>query len=123
MEYSEKVMDRFTNPSNMGEIKDADGIGKVGDPKCGDIMWIYIKVNDDEIITDCKFKTFGCVSAIATSDMVADLVKGKNIDEALKVTNKEVAEALDGLPDVKMHCSVLAEEGIEEAIKNYKNNK
>lgn len=116
--YSEKVMDHFMNPRNVGEIADANGIGEVGNAKCGDIMKIYMKVEND-IISDIKFKTFGCGAAVATSSMATELVKGKTIQEALALTNKAVAEALDGLPDVKMHCSVLAEEGIKKAIENY----
>ena len=116
--YSDKVMEHFSNPRNMGEIKNADGIGQVGNPTCGDIMKIYIKVKDN-IITDIKFKTFGCGAAIATSSMATELVKGKTLEQALEVTNKAVAEALDGLPKIKMHCSVLAEEAIKAAINDY----
>ena len=116
--YSEKVMDHFTNPRNVGIIEDADGIGEVGNARCGDIMKIYIKVNDG-ILTDVKFKTFGCGSAIASSSMATEMIKGKPISEALTLTNKAVAEALDGLPAHKMHCSVLAEEAIRAAIKDY----
>ena len=121
--YSEKVMDHFKNPRNVGEIPDADGIGEVGNPKCGDIMKMYLKV-EDGVIKDVKFKTFGCGSAIASSSMATEMVKGKTIDEALSVTNKAVAEALDGLPPVKMHCSVLAEQAIKSALLDYskKNN-
>ncbi len=118
LNYSEKVIEEFRNPKNMGEIKDADGIGQVGNPTCGDMMWIYIKV-DNGILTDVKFKTFGCVAAIATSSKVTQMVLNKPIKEALKITNKAVAEALDGLPAVKMHCSLLAEEGIKAAIEDY----
>jgi len=118
--YSEKVMDHFINPRNVGEIDDADGIGEVGNAKCGDIMKIYIKVEND-VIVDVKFKTFGCGAAIATSSMATEMVKGKTIDEALQITNKAVAEALDGLPPVKMHCSVLAEEALKSAIEDYRN--
>ena len=118
--YSEKVMDHFENPRNVGVIEDADGIGTVGNPVCGDVMKMYIKVKDG-IITDVKFKTFGCASAIATSSMATELIKGKSISEALTLTNKAVAEALDGLPPVKMHCSVLAEEAIQAAIEDYQN--
>lgn len=118
LEYSEKVMQEFLNPKNMGKIDGADGIGKVGNPVCGDVMWIYIKVEDDRIV-DVKFQTFGCVAAIATSSKVTQLVKGKTVEEALKITNKAVAEALDGLPPIKMHCSLLAEEGIKAAIEDY----
>lgn len=117
--YSEKVMDHFTNPRNVGEIENADGVGEVGNAVCGDIMKIYIKV-EDNVIKDVKFKTFGCGAAIATSSMVTELVKGKTLDEAMKVTNKMVAEALDGLPPAKMHCSNLAADALHEAIKNYK---
>lgn len=116
--YSEKVMDHFTNPRNVGKIDDADGIGEVGNAKCGDIMKIYLKV-EDGIIADVKFNTFGCGSAIASSSMATELIKGKPLSEALTLTNKAVAEALDGLPAHKMHCSVLAEEAIRSAIKDY----
>ena len=118
MNYSEKVMDHFVNPRNVGEILDADGIGEVGNPKCGDIMKIYLKL-DKNIITDVKFKTFGCGAAIATSSMATELIKNKSIEEALKITNKAVLEALDGLPPVKVHCSVLAEQAIKAAIWDY----
>ena len=117
--YSEKVMDHFNNPRNVGEIKNADGIGEVGNPVCGDIMKIYIKVKDNKI-TDCKFRTFGCGAAIATSSMITEMVKGKQVDDALKISNKTVAEALGGLPPVKMHCSNLAADGLAKAIENYK---
>jgi nitrogen fixation NifU-like protein len=116
--YSEKVMDHFKNPRNLGSIENADGIGEVGNAKCGDIMKIYLKI-DNEIITDVKFETFGCASAIASSSMATELIKGKPVSEALELTNKAVAEALDGLPAHKMHCSVLAEEAISDAIKDY----
>jgi len=116
--YSEKVMDHFSNPRNVGVIEDADGVGTVGNAKCGDIMKIYLKV-DNNIITDVKFQTFGCGAAVATSSMATEMVKGKSLDEALALTNKAVAEALDGLPPVKMHCSVLAEEALKAAIENY----
>ena len=116
--YSEKVMDHFSNPRNVGEIADADGVGTVGNAKCGDIMKMYLKV-EDGIIKDVKFKTFGCGAAIATSSMATEMVKGKSLSEALKLTNKAVAEALDGLPPVKMHCSLLAEEAIHAAIEDY----
>ncbi|MDO4482936.1 MAG: Fe-S cluster assembly scaffold protein NifU [Clostridia bacterium] len=116
--YSEKVMDHFSNPRNVGEIEDASGSGTVGNPKCGDIMRMDIKV-ENNIIVDVKFKTFGCGAAIATSSMATELVKGKTIEEALQLTNKAVAEALDGLPPVKMHCSMLAEEAIHAAIEDY----
>ena len=118
VQYSEKVMDHFTNPRNMGEIEDADGVGTAGNPVCGDTMKITLRIEESRII-DVKFKTFGCGAAIATSSMVTELVKGKTIEEALQVTNKTVAEALDGLPPIKMHCSVLAEEGIRAAIEDY----
>ena len=117
--YSEKVMDHFSNPRNVGEIPDASGSGTVGNAKCGDIMKMDIKV-ENGVIVDVKFKTFGCGAAIATSSMATEMVKGKTLDEALLLTNKAVAEALDGLPPVKMHCSVLAEEAIHAAIKDYK---
>ena len=120
--YSEKVMDHFTNPRNVGEIPDADGIGQVGNPKCGDIMKMYLKIEND-IIVDAKFKTFGCGAAVATSSMATEMVKGKTVQEALEITNKAVAEALDGLPPVKMHCSNLAEEAIKAAIKDYHQKK
>ncbi len=116
--YSEKVMDHFTNPRNVGKLDDADGIGEVGNARCGDIMKIYIKVEGD-IITDVKFNTFGCGSAIASSSMATEMIKGKPIAQALELTNKAVAEALDGLPAHKLHCSVLAEEAIRAAIKDY----
>jgi len=118
-QYSDKVMEHFRNPHNVGEIPDASGIGNVGNPVCGDIMRLYIKVDENEVITDAKFKTFGCGAAIATSSMVTDLVRGKTIDEALKVSNHAVAEALGGLPKIKMHCSVLAEEALRSAISDY----
>ena len=117
--YSEKVMDHFRNPRNMGEIPDADGLGTVGNPVCGDMMNIYIKVEDDRIV-DIKFKTFGCGAAIATSSMVTELAKGKTLDEAMKLTRSDVADSLDGLPPVKMHCSNLAADGLHEAIKDYR---
>jgi len=116
--YSEKVMDHFMNPRNVGEIADADGVGEVGNPKCGDIMKMYLKI-ENNVIVDAKFKTFGCGAAVATSSMATELVKGKTVEEALKITNKAVAEALDGLPPVKMHCSNLAEEAIRAAIEDY----
>ena len=113
-------MDHFTNPRNVGEIPDANAVGQVGNPQCGDIMKIYMKINDDtQVIEDVKFKTFGCGAAIATSSMATELVKGKTVDEALALTNKAVAEALDGLPPIKMHCSNLAEEAVHAAIINY----
>ena len=120
--YSEKVMDHFMNPRNMGDIKDADAVGTVGNPACGDVMRLYIKVEGDKI-ADAKFKTFGCGAAIATSSMATEMIKDKTLEEASKVTNETVAEALDGLPANKMHCSVLAQEAIEAAIKNYKEKK
>lgn len=116
--YSDKVMDHFQNPRNVGKIEDADGVGEVGNAKCGDIMRMYIKVNDG-VITDCKFNTFGCGSAIATSSMATELIKGKSVDEALALSNKAVVEALDGLPAQKIHCSVLAEEAVRAAVKDY----
>lgn len=118
MLYSEKVMDHFQNPRNVGKMDDADGVGEVGNAVCGDIMKMYIKVKDG-IITDVKFNTFGCGSAIATSSMATEMIKGKPIEEALRLSNKAVAEALDGLPPVKMHCSVLAEEAVRAAVKDY----
>ncbi len=118
MLYSEKVMDHFQNPRNVGEIEDADGIGEVGNAVCGDIMKIYIKV-ENGIIVDVKFKTFGCGSAIATSSMATEMIKGKPVEEALTLTNKAVVEALDGLPAHKLHCSVLAEEAVKAAVKDY----
>ena len=118
MEYTQQVMDHFMNPRNMGEMENADGVGTVGNAKCGDIMRIYIKV-EDNVITDVKFKTFGCGAAIATSSKATELVKGKTIDEALTITNKMVMDALGGLPPVKVHCSVLAEEALHAAIKDY----
>jgi nitrogen fixation NifU-like protein len=119
MQYSEKVMDHFTNPRNVGEIEDAIGVGVVGNAKCGDIMKIYLKIDDNDVITDCKFKTFGCGAAIATSSMATELIKGHTIKEALELTNAVVVEALDGLPPVKVHCSVLAEEAVKGAIADY----
>ena len=116
--YSEKVMDHFRNPRNVGVIEDANGIGEVGNAKCGDIMKMYLKIEDD-IVQDVKFETFGCGSAIASSSMATELIKGKPVSEAMKLTNKAVAEALDGLPDYKMHCSVLAEEAIRSALDDY----
>ena len=118
MLYSEKVMDHFQHPRNVGKMEDADGIGEVGNAKCGDIMKIYLKIEDD-IIKDVKFETFGCGSAIASSSMATEMIKGKSIHEAMRLTNKAVAEALDGLPAHKMHCSVLAEEAIKAAVKDY----
>lgn len=117
-DYSDKVMDHFTNPRNVGEIPNADGMGKVGNPVCGDIMALYIKV-ENNVIVDSKFKTFGCGAAIATSSMVTELVKGKTIEEALKISNKAVAEALGGLPPIKLHCSLLAEQALKAALEDY----
>ena len=117
--YSEKVMEHFMNPRNVGVIENADGIGEVGNAKCGDIMKMYLKI-DDDIITDVKFETFGCASAIASSSMATELIKGQRVEDAVRLTNKAVAEALDGLPDYKMHCSVLAEEAIQAALDDYK---
>ena len=117
--YTEKVMDHFMNPRNVGELENASGVGTVGNAKCGDIMKIFIKV-ENKVITDVKFKTFGCGAAIATSSKATEMVMGKTIDEALAITNKMVTDALGGLPEVKLHCSVLAEEALHEAIKNYK---
>jgi len=121
--YSKKVMENFLKPKNMGEIKNADGVGKVGNPQCGDLMWIYIKVSKDkngkEIIKDIKFKTLGCAAAIATSSMVTELAKGKDLDTAFNITRNDVASSLDGLPPVKMHCSNLAADGLQAAINDY----
>ena len=117
--YSEKVMDHFQHPRNVGEIENASGVGTVGNAKCGDIMRIFLDIDDDEVIRDCKFKTFGCGAAVATSSMATELVKGKTVQEALEVTNKAVMEALDGLPPVKVHCSLLAEEAIHAALWDY----
>ena len=116
--YSEKVMDHFLNPRNVGVLEDADGVGEVGNAKCGDIMKIYLKI-DNDVISDVKFETFGCGSAIASSSMATEMIKGKPVSEALQLTNKAVAEALDGLPAHKLHCSVLAEEAIKSALKDY----
>ncbi|MEI6796117.1 MAG: Fe-S cluster assembly scaffold protein NifU [Methanomassiliicoccales archaeon] len=118
MAYTQKVMDHFTNPRNMGEIADADGLGKVGNPTCGDMMYIYIKVKDD-VITEIKFKTLGCAAAIATSSMVTELAKGMTLKQGLALTRKEVADALEGLPPQKMHCSNLAADGLHDAIRDY----
>jgi len=119
MDYSETVMDHFMNPRNMGEIEDADGVGEVGNPTCGDIMKIFIRVEDGRI-TDAKFKTFGCGAAIASSSMATELIRGKTLEEAWEISNRAVAEALEGLPPQKLHCSVLAEEGIHRAINDYR---
>ena len=120
--YSEKVMDHFENPRNVGKIENRDGYGKVGSPTCGDVMEIFLKI-EDETIVDVKFRTFGCASAIATSSMSTEMILGKKVEEALALTNKAVAKALDGLPPAKMHCSVLSEEAIKEAIENYLSKK
>ena len=119
MEYSEKVMDHFMNPRNVGEIEDASGVGTVGNAKCGDIMKVYLKISDDGVVEDAKFKTFGCGAAVATSSMATELIKGKTIKEAMEITNKAVMEALDGLPPVKVHCSCLAEEALHAALWDY----
>ena len=119
MEYSEKVMDHFMNPRNVGQIDDAAGVGTVGNVKCGDIMKVYLDIDDNGIIRDAKFKTFGCGAAVATSSMATELVKGKTVEEAMEVTNKAVMEALDGLPRIKVHCSCLAEEAIHAALWDY----
>ncbi len=121
--YSEKVMDHFQNPRNVGEIKDADGIGEVGNVRCGDIMKLYIKVGKDETIEDIKFQTFGCGAAIATSSIITELVKGKTLSEAVKISNRDVADALDGLPPVKMHCSNLAADALKAAVEDYNKKK
>lgn len=121
--YSEKVMEHFTNPRNMGEIEEPSGVGTVGNAKCGDIMRMYLTIDDEGIIRECRFKTFGCGAAVATSSMATELVKGKTINEALKVTNKAVMEALDGLPPQKVHCSLLAEEAIHAALWDYAEKK
>lgn len=123
MQYSEKVLDHFTNPRNVGEIKEASGVGTVGNPKCGDIMKVYLKITDN-VIEDAKFKTFGCGAAVATSSIATELIIGKTIEEALKITNRSVMEALDGLPPTKVHCSCLAEEALQAALWDYaqKNN-
>ena len=120
--YSDKVMEHFLQPRNVGVIEDADGVGEVGNAKCGDIMKMYLKI-DDDIITDVKFETFGCASAIASSSMATELIKGQRVEDAMTLTNKAVAEALDGLPAYKMHCSVLAEEAIQAALADYQNKK
>jgi len=120
--YSDKVMDHFMNPRNMGEIEDADGVGEVGNPSCGDVMKLYLKIQDDKIV-DVKFKTFGCGAAIASSSMTTELIKGKTIDEALKLSNQAVAEALGRLPPAKEHCSVLAEDALKAAIEDYRKKK
>jgi nitrogen fixation NifU-like protein len=125
-DYSEKVMDHFINPRNVGTLKNPDGVGKAGNAKCGDIMELQIlvkQIGNDEIITDAKFRTMGCAAAIATSSMVTEIIKGKTIEKALEVSNKQVAEALDGLPPIKMHCSVLAEKALKNAIVDYQKNR
>ena len=119
MAYSEKVMDHFLHPRNVGELEDANGVGQVGNAKCGDIMKIYLNINDDGVIEDVKFNTFGCGAAIATSSMATEPIKGKTVDEAMALTNHAVVEALDGLPPVKLHCSVLAEEAVQAALRDY----
>jgi nitrogen fixation NifU-like protein len=119
--YNEKVIEHFKNPRNVGEMENPDGVGRVGDPVCGDVMELYIKVKDG-IVVEAKFKTFGCAAAIATSSMVTEMVKGKRVEEALKISNKAVVEALDGLPPAKLHCSVLAEDALKAAIENYLGN-
>ena len=121
--YSDKVMDHFRNPRNLGKLDDADGIGEVGNAKCGDIMRMYIKVDDEGIITDVAFNTFGCGSAIATSSMATDMIKGRPVEEAMELSNKAVVEALDGLPAHKIHCSVLAEQAVRAAVKDYYDKK
>ncbi|MFH1801429.1 MAG: iron-sulfur cluster assembly scaffold protein [archaeon] len=127
MKYSKKVMQNFMHPKNMGEMKNPDGVGKIGNPVCGDIMWVYIKVGKDkdneEIIRDIKFKTFGCAAAIATSSMITQLAKGKKLKDAKKITRKDVADSLEGLPPLKMHCSNLASDALKLAIEDYRKNK
>jgi len=118
MMYSEKVIEHFTNPRNMGELPDADAVGQAGNPVCGDLIWIYIKVHDDRIV-DIRFKTFGCAAAIATSSMITEMAKGKTLKDALKITRADVADSLEGLPPIKMHCSNLAAEGLHKAIEAY----
>ena len=119
MQYTAKVIDHFTNPRNVGEIEDANGVGEVGNAKCGDIMKMYLKIDENDTITDVKFKTYGCGAAIATSSVATEMIKGKSVDEALRLKNQDVVDALGGLPDVKIHCSVLAEEAIKKAIGDY----
>lgn len=121
--YNEKVIDYFMNPRNVGNMPDADGVGEVGNPKCGDVMKIYLDIDENEVIQDVKFETFGCAAAIATSSMATELVKGKTLDEAMKLTNKDVADELGGLPAPKLHCSLLAEEALRAAITNYRQRK
>ncbi|MBS5517174.1 MAG: Fe-S cluster assembly scaffold protein NifU [Christensenellales bacterium] len=120
--YSEKVMDHFMNPRNVGDVEDANAVGEVGNAKCGDIMKISMKINDDGVIEDVKFKTFGCGAAVATSSIATEMIKGKTVEEAEKLSNKAVIEALDGLPPAKIHCSVLAEEAVKAALKDYHEN-
>ncbi len=121
--YSEKVLDHFQNPRNVGELQDANGVGMVGNAKCGDIMQMFIRVNEDEIIEDVSFKTFGCGAAVATSSMATEMIKGKSVDEALQLSNAAVVEALEGLPPQKIHCSVLAEEAVKAAVEDYRKRK
>ena len=121
--YSEKVLDHFQNPRNVGELQDANGVGMVGNAKCGDIMQMFIRVNKDEIIEDVSFKTFGCGAAVATSSMATEMIKGKSVDEALQLSNAAVVEALEGLPPQKIHCSVLAEEAVKAAVEDYRKRK
>lgn len=121
--YTEKVLDHFQHPRNVGELEDASGVGMVGNAKCGDIMQIFIKVNDEDVIENVKFKTFGCGAAVATSSMATEMIKGKTVDEALKLSNSAVVEALEGLPPQKIHCSVLAEEAVKAAIEDYRSKK
>ena len=121
--YSDKVLDHFQNPRNVGEIPDASGVGTVGNAKCGDIMQMFIKVNDDDVIEDVKFKTFGCGAAVATSSMATEMIKGKSVDDALKLSNAAVVEALEGLPPQKIHCSVLAEQAVKAAVEDYRSKK
>jgi nitrogen fixation NifU-like protein len=121
--YNEKVLEIFSNPKNAGMIPNADGTGKVGNPQCGDVMKIFLKIDGKGIITEAKFKTFGCVSAIASSDITCDLIRGKTVEQALKLTNKDVLDALGGLPAQKIHCSVLAKEAVESAVKDYRKKK
>lgn len=121
--YSKSVMDHFKNPKNVGELKDANGIGEIGNASCGDILKIYLKINDDEIIEDAKFQTFGCAAAISSSSVATEMLKGKTIEEALEISNYQVVEELEGLPPQKIHCSVLAEEAIHKAIEDYKTRK
>lgn len=123
MLYSEKVMDHFRHPRNLGKMEDADGIGEVGNAKCGDIMKLYLKIDNDGVITDVSFNTFGCGSAIASTSMATEMIKGKTVEEALNLSNKAVVEALDGLPGYKLHCSVLAEEAVKAAVKDYYDKK